>query len=651
MAVINANGTLSGMYIESKLTITEKSRSSSSVVLNITIETHLQTSSSYLGTGYTLSGVVTAYGISKTITLKSTSTVWSGNKVHSKKTTMTISVPATVTNITIGYKTKMDGDTVAGSNTTLALSRVLAVLTSATDFSDTTNPIMYFNNPSGFKIRPRLTFYTSSGGTQLLRIYPSDISTTGQVLNSPYEWVLSESERNQIRDALKTLENPYCTVGIETYNSNVKLGESSRAVKFNNQLSPPLFDNFEYVDTNSVTTALTGNNSKIIKDYSTLKITISGDNKAQAQKGASISCYSIEGKQYDYQDNFSVEIEKWGKEKISIYAIDSRGVSTLVEKDCDFVSYEPVGKKNISAIRDGGVSVQTKLSYSGVFWNNSFGSITNSITATYKYKVAKNSSYIEGTSTINPTITDNNFSFNNYILGDSTENGFDIENSYEIVVNVKDKLSEIEFSAILQSGIPAISVYKNNVSLHGKYNKSLGGTQINGDMFLNGALLTNEFMQLTLNKEINITVNANGFSAFSGVLENYDVMSHSQRLIVERKAVSFEDRTDYNVTGVTIGKNVSRIKATAEVRYRNMHSEDMSISTIIYRCRSEIAEAFSGASQSVITLYRYTCNLTGYIDVEEGDFIFCGSYKTVKGSKVTAQATDNATRLIVECVG
>lgn len=649
MAVINANGTLSGMYIESKLTITEKSRSSSNVVLNITIETHLQTPSSYLGIGYTLSGVVTAYGISKTITLKSTSTVWSGNKVHSKKTTMTISVPATVTNITIGYKTKMDGDTVTGSNTTLALSRVLAVLTSATDFSDTTNPIMYFNNPSGFKIRPRLTFYTSSGGTQLLRIYPSDISTTGQVLNSPYEWVLSESERNQIRDALKTLENPYCAVGIETYNSNVKLGESSRAVKFNNQLSPPLFDNFEYVDTNSVTTALTGNNSKIIKDYSTLKITISGDNKAQAQKGASISYYSIEGKQYDYQDNFSVEIEKWDKEKISIYAIDSRGVSTLVEKDCDFVSYEPVGKKNISAMRDGGVSVQTKLSYSGVFWNNSFGSITNSISVTYKYKVAKSSSYINGISAINPTITGNSFAFNDYILGDSNENGFNIENSYEIVVEVEDKLSKIEFSTILQSGIPAISVYKNNISLHGKYDKNLGGTQINGDLFLNGKRLIGcNYIQITRNADQEFTVSANGFSAFTG--GTYSELISGDSLFREIKPVSFEDRTDYSVTGITIGKNISTIKATAEIRYRNMHSADMSISTMLYRLRNGSVEAFGGASQGVISLYRYTCNLTGYIDVEEGDFIFCCSHKAVKESKVTVQTTDKATRLIVESV-
>lgn len=489
MATISISEQLSGVTIHSTATITEKSRSGTSVVLNVGFSSYLN-SSGFIGTGYSVKGTITAYNGSKDFTLKSSSASWSGTTKHTTSGTMTITVPATVTSIALKFKLAFDGES-ASKSSTLTISKVLASVTSATAFSDTTNPTMNFSNPGGFKIRPYLNVYDKSGGTRLLQLRPNGMSETGASLSSPYVWSLTEEQRNQIRNALGTKTTAYVAVGLETYNGSTYLGYSSKGVTFTNNLAPPIFTDFSYediggqtIDENISTLDLTGNNQKIIKGYSKLKILI--NTPTEAQKGATMSHYLINGIQYTYADSFEVEIDKWTTEKITIYAVDSRGVSKEVSKTCDLINYSPLGKGAISVKREGNIGVQTTLSYDGLFWNNNFGIEENLIQASYKFRKTSDSSYIEGITTINPTTSENKFNFEDYIFGDSSENGFEINDSYEIVVNVKDKLSEITYSSILGSGIPALAIYKNNVAIHGKYDKELGGTQIYGDAYLDG---------------------------------------------------------------------------------------------------------------------------------------------------------------------
>ena len=488
MATISISEQLSGVTIHSTATITEKSRSGTSVVLNVSFSSYLN-SSGFIGTGYSVKATISAYNGSKDFTLKSSSASWSGTTKHTTSRTMTITVPATVTSIALKFKLAFDGES-ASKSSSLTISKVLASVTSVTTFSDTTNPTMNFSNPGGFKIRPYLNVYDKSGGTRLLQLRPNGMSETGASLSSPYVWILTEDQRNQIRNALGTKTTAYVAVGLETYNGSTYLGYSSKGVTFTNNLASPIFTDFSYediggqtIDENISTLDLTGNNQKIIKGYSKLKILI--NTSAEAQKGATMSHYLINGTQYTYTDNFEVEIDKWNTDKITIYAVDSRGISQEVTKTCDLINYSPLGKGTISVKREGNIGVQTILSYDGLFWNNNFGIEENLIQASYKFRKTSDSSYIEGTTTINPTPSENKFDFEDYILGDSSENGFEINDSYEIVVNVKDKLSEITYSSILGSGIPALAIYKNNVAIHGKYDKELGGTQIYGDAFLN----------------------------------------------------------------------------------------------------------------------------------------------------------------------
>ena len=52
---------------------------------------------------------------------------------------------------------------------------------------------------------------------------------------------------------------------------------------------------------------------------------------------------------------------------------------------------------------------------------------------------------------------------------------------------MSDKLDTKQYITILNAGVPAIAIYKNNVSIGAKYDRTLGGNQLWGKVFLNGS--------------------------------------------------------------------------------------------------------------------------------------------------------------------
>lgn len=499
---VSANGAMTSPYLYSTATVSEKSRSGTSVVFNVKIVTHLNSSTSFVGTGYKITGTVTAYGVSKSFTLKESSASWSGDSDHTVTGTLTVNLPTTVTSVTVGYKCAVSGletGSKTGTSKSLTLSKVLATVTTVSNFDDTSNTTVYFSNPSKLKVRPYLNFYDKAGGTLLLTLFPptSEVSTTGAVLNTSYAWDLDKeyssglTYRNKIRDILGAKTSAYVAVGLNTYSGSTKLGYSSKGVTFTNVLEPPTFNNFSFENADEKTLILTGNNpQQFISGYSTLKITISEADKATANKGATMSHYLINGVKYNYSDEFEQLIEKWNKTNVEVYAVDSRGLTTKKDLPCELIPYTPLQKGNIVAKREGGVGEKTTLMYEGLIWNNWFSGkenvgVQNTIkSAIYTYQVGTGD-IINGTTNIKPAITENNFKYDDVFIGDINA-GFSINDAYNIVVTVEDELSSVEYVALVPSGIPALAIYKNNVAVHGKYDTELGGTQIYGEAYLDG---------------------------------------------------------------------------------------------------------------------------------------------------------------------
>ena len=258
-----------------------------------------------------------------------------------------------------------------------------------------------------------------------------------------------------------------------------------------------------YEDINATTVALTNNDQTLVNGYSTIQVTIAANNKATANKYASIVGYKIQNGSYISP---SIVPEEEGEDVvltcaatssiIKVYAIDSRGLSDIYEiTNATIIEYTPLTKnQNPIAQRcdaqgvPNGVGEYVKITLDGTYWNNSFGSVTNSIQSiSYNYANAQTPSQTTpGETSIIATITNNTYEIDQLILGD-TEEGFDVANSYIINVTVEDELSSATFTMTLGSGTPHIAYSPNGVSIMGKYNEEVGGLlQVGGQPISGG---------------------------------------------------------------------------------------------------------------------------------------------------------------------
>ena len=270
------------------------------------------------------------------------------------------------------------------------------------------------------------------------------------------------------------------------YTKTKKIGQNSRnTIGFlSAATSSPIFIDFDIEDSNDTTYALTQNRNIFIKGYSTLKIS---NLNATAQKKAVISYWIVNNNSIANTGNNIIKIENYNTNSVTVYAQDNRKFSTPLTKTItNFVEYFKLTKGNQNIERVDNVNEETNISFEGDMWVGNFGSVPNELQVTYQYKQTKDNNWIDGTGTITPTVQNNKYSFNGLILGD-TNNGFNIGNSYDIKIIVKDKLSQAEFNYQLQSGKPAIAIYQNMVALGDKFDESLeSNVQLWGNVLLNG---------------------------------------------------------------------------------------------------------------------------------------------------------------------
>ena len=279
---------------------------------------------------------------------------------------------------------------------------------------------------------------------------------------------------------------------ITTFENNISYTNYKDCI-FSVTNSNPIFNNFIYQDINATTTALTGNNQILIKGYSNVKGIISTDNKAIAQNSATISFYKMvignKSSQfnYNYNSEVSTSIDNIVSNVIDMYAIDSRGNSTKISKKATYKEYLELVIQSVTVTRSSnGVGKEVILKFNGNIWNNSFGSVDNTITSCkYQYKKTNSNTWIDGITELTYTLSDNNFNGSVAIKGDLEAEGFSVSNSFDIRLIVADKLVTKTYDVILGSGTPAIAIFKDKVAIGQKYIENEGSKlQVNGDISL-----------------------------------------------------------------------------------------------------------------------------------------------------------------------
>lgn len=377
------------------------------------------------------------------------------------------------------------GDT--GGTMTLPKINRQANVTGATDFTDESNPTITFSNPAGFRINARLEFSGDS-------IQRNNIPNTGS-----YTFDLTNEERELLRSKIPTSNSLTIREVIATcYSGTTESAWSYQDKKMTLVNANPIFSNYTFEDINPITLALTGDSSINVNGYSNTKVTISTLNKAEAQKYATMSKYrytnSIDSIDIAYSNDSVVYgvINGTKSGTHNVYAIDSRNNTppAVVKFSTTELNYEPIyiNKQNSKIERDDNrVGDNAVLTLNGTLWNENFGDVVNSITSvTYRLKKTDSSIWIDGTTTITPTITDNSFTFTGMIASDNQDTSWDLDSSYNVEVTIEDELSISTVSFVLNSAIPTMSLDKDGVGIMCAYDSSEGGSlQVDGKDILN----------------------------------------------------------------------------------------------------------------------------------------------------------------------
>ena len=392
-----------------------------------------------------------------------------------------------------------------------------------------------------------------------------NLVTRANIENGEYHFQFTQDELNNIVYPFMTSDQVRTIVAkLRTYEDSTKevqIGEEVgvwyRATIEN---ANPIFNDFEYEDSNSITTVLTNDSNKIVKGYSTLKVTIPVENKATGQKGATISGYNVGNYSVPYSSTSDVvkEIPNYPNESIVVSAVDSRGNSKSITKlfTDNLINYTDIVILNCEVNREDEIGEKVKIKFDGTWWQANFGGangggVLNELTAVYQYQTG-NGEFINGTTPLTLNVSEfGKFSCEQYIVGD-TGNGFNISNSYKIKVIVSDKLSSKPNTKELIAGEPAIAIFGNNVAFHGKYdenranipNQFYGNTDVQGNFTVNGSPIQSD---VSWN---NIT----GKPTFSTVATsgNYNDLSNKPSIPSKMTVTRLRSSTSYNKSNATL---------------------------------------------------------------------------------------------------
>lgn len=363
---------------------------------------------------------------------------------------------------------------------------------------------------SWFEVEEGITIKLTSNSSSFkhkIEVYVNSklVATRTNIVSGSY-FTFTSSELNNIYSIIPSGDGATFTFSLLTYTDSsysTQVGDFSRQFPYGYlDIAKPTFNNYTFADINPTTLALTGNNpNMIINGHSKVRVTVSERNLAIANtRGTHITHYLFNGERANYSSGSTTitkDLENFDAISVIGYAVDNRGTSSIavtywLEKNVTYKDYENVTRNSYYTCTrsNNGVGSQVTLSFSGKWWNGNFGKVTNTITAEYKYKRTNSGTYTNG-GKIALTISGNSYSFNGLVKGDMSDNGFDISESYDIIVTVGDELSSVNINYTLPAGEPAIAIYKNKVSLGAQYYEALGGTQVWGDMFLNGDNILN----------------------------------------------------------------------------------------------------------------------------------------------------------------
>ena len=344
-----------------------------------------------------------------------------------------------------------------------------ATITNAPDFNDEQNPTITYSNPAGNNVTTLRAYIQNTAGTVTYVQY-KNLNKTG----TSYTFNLTDAERDTLRSACSnsnTLGVKFVVetiLGGNTFNSTVN--KTMTIVNAN-----PLMNSVEYEDTNATTTAITDSPAVIIRNNSTLAITVGN---IWAYKQATLVSLTtningvIQTTSLSGSHETSVLVD-FGTINVSsditavLTATDSRGnkyTYNLPITVWDWVLPTAI----ITCQRQNNYYSETDINV-----NADYSSLDNKnqITIQYQYKKTTDSSYSALAN-----------------LQDDVTTTFNIDNNYQwnVRVIVTDLLGSTTYNLFVDKGIPIVYFDRlNNSTGFNCFPQNQGSTEIDGDLIIN----------------------------------------------------------------------------------------------------------------------------------------------------------------------
>lgn len=249
----------------------------------------------------------------------------------------------------------------------------LAIVTSATDFTDEENPTLTFDNPAGFDVKPYLSFYNES----LTLLYTL---SRNDVITSPYTWDITAEERNVIRGITNQQKKYRVQVGVDTYDGNTKLGYNSIAKEMTYVNATPT-QSITTTETNATIVSLLGSSSAntIVQNASNLTFSIT----PTALKSATISKVELDGvsdtsSPYEFTNIIPTT------NTFNVKTTDSRTLYVEEAITKTLINYEPIDILSVTFERPAPTSDDVVLNAELRYFQATFGSTPNVPTIKWK---------------------------------------------------------------------------------------------------------------------------------------------------------------------------------------------------------------------------------------------------------------------------
>lgn len=292
-------------------------------------------------------------------------------------------------------------------------------------------------------------------------------SLSGTVTSSAGDscsWTIPSTFYNQI-GASSTYKTG--TLSLETYNGSTKIGDTKSYTLTvycrESKCIPTLTGTI--IDSNSTTTNVTGSNKTLVDYMSTAKITLS----YTAKNGASISKIYINDVEKTVQSTHTFTPNS---SSYVVRVVDSRGYSKSVtfstSSSGDYyfnrIEYIPLSF-TAKTTRPTQTGSSMQVSIDGKFYNGSFGSVTNALTITWKYRIQGASSWTTGSTSIALTKSGNTFYVTNKTIGSS----WNYQKVYEFEYTIKDKLMSATYNCTVPKGTASFIVFEDGIMLNGVF--------------------------------------------------------------------------------------------------------------------------------------------------------------------------------------